>query len=242
MLSLDLTLDTPEANLALDEALLEWSEETDGPEILRFWRSPSHFIALGYGNRVRQETFLDYCQHHNIPVLRRPSGGGAVLQGPESLSFSLILEMNRPDLAGGVSCANRCIIGRNCQALQEILPDLDIRVQGHSDITINTKKISGNAQRRKKIRLLFHGAFLLEPCWDLIAQTLQHPARQPDYRADRDHESFLTTLPATETDVKAALKQTWNVLGDFDPPSALFDLAHSLSVSKYTRPEWNFKF
>lgn len=242
MLALDLTLQTPEANLSLDEALLEWSEETDGPELIRFWRSPAHFIALGYGNRVHEETFFDYCQHHHIPILRRPSGGGAVLQGPESLSFALVLEMNRPELAGGVSCSNQCIIGRNTQALKSLLPELDIRVQGHSDITINTKKFSGNAQRRKKTRLLFHGAFLMEPCWDLMGRTLKQPSRQPEYRAGRTHDDFLSILPASESAVKSALMQMWGAQNLFYPPERVYDLAQTLIDSKYTRPEWNFKF
>jgi lipoate---protein ligase len=242
MLVLDLTLETPEANLALDEALLEWSEETDGPEILRFWRSPTHFVALGYGNHVQTETFSAYCQHHHIPILRRPSGGGAVLQGPESLSFALILNMDRTDLSGGVACANRCVIRRNSEALASIRPDLDIRVQGHSDITINTKKISGNAQRRKKFRLLFHGAFLMEPCWDLMSKTLQLPARKPDYRGDRDHQDFLTTLPISESDVKAALMQTWDCHKSLELPTQVSDWVNQLIETKYKSAAWNFKF
>jgi len=34
---LDLTLPTPEENLALDEALLTLAEQTDGSEVLRIW-------------------------------------------------------------------------------------------------------------------------------------------------------------------------------------------------------------
>lgn len=45
---LDLTLPTPEENLALEEALLESSEGGGGPELLRFWESPDHFVLLGW--------------------------------------------------------------------------------------------------------------------------------------------------------------------------------------------------
>ena len=58
---LDLTLPTPEENLACDEALLELCEEGGGDQILRFWESPTYFVALGYANKAESEVNLAAC-------------------------------------------------------------------------------------------------------------------------------------------------------------------------------------
>ena len=56
---LDLTFPTPEENLACDEALLDWCEAGDGPEVLRFWEPQQHFVVVGYSNRVEREVNVE---------------------------------------------------------------------------------------------------------------------------------------------------------------------------------------
>ena len=92
---LDRTLGTPQENLACDEALLEVCEEGSADEILRFWEPRQHFVVLGYSNKVRAEANLDTCRALDVPILRRCSGGGTVLQGPGSLNYALILRIRR---------------------------------------------------------------------------------------------------------------------------------------------------
>ena len=93
--SLDLTLATPEDNLACDEALLDWAEAHESPGLLRFWESDRRFVVLGYANRVADEVDVEACRAEDVPVLRRCSGGGTVLQGPGCVNYALILPMNR---------------------------------------------------------------------------------------------------------------------------------------------------
>ncbi len=78
---LDRTLGTAQENLAGDEALLDGCEEGGSDEILRFWEPRQYFVVLGYPNKVSAEVNLDSCRTLGIPVLRRCSGGGTVLQG-----------------------------------------------------------------------------------------------------------------------------------------------------------------
>ena len=91
---LDLTLPTPEENLACDEALLDGCDDGDGPEVLRFWEPQKHFVVVGYSNRVESEVNVAACSELGIPILRRCSGGGTVLQGPGCLDYSLILRID----------------------------------------------------------------------------------------------------------------------------------------------------
>ena len=86
---LDLTLSTPAENLAADEALLDEREATAGEPVLRLWESPEHFVVVGYSNRVGTEVNEPACRARGIPILRRCSGGGTVLQGPGCLNYAL---------------------------------------------------------------------------------------------------------------------------------------------------------
>ena len=88
---LDLTLPTPEENLACDEALLLQCEQEGGPEVLRVWEPASPFVVVGYGNRVRENVHIAICSALGIPVLRRCTGGGTVVQAPGCLNYALVL-------------------------------------------------------------------------------------------------------------------------------------------------------
>ena len=87
---LDLTFDTPAANLACDEALLDDAEQHGGPGLLRFWEPRQYFVVLGYAKKFAEETRVEACREENIPIHRRCSGGGTVLQGPGCLNYSQI--------------------------------------------------------------------------------------------------------------------------------------------------------
>jgi len=98
---LDLTLDDAAGNLACDEALLQAheTERLDG-ELLRVWEAQKYFVVLGHSNRIAAEVEIEACERRAIPVLRRMSGGGAVLQGPGCLNYSLILNGAAHRLSG----------------------------------------------------------------------------------------------------------------------------------------------
>src|ERR1035441_2815400 len=90
----DLTLPTPEENLACDEVLLDLCEAGGSDEVLRFWAPPQYFVVVGYANKAATEVNLPVCRELVIPVLRRCTGGGTVLQGPGVLNYSLILRID----------------------------------------------------------------------------------------------------------------------------------------------------
>jgi len=118
MTFLDLTLPTPAENLAGDEALLDWCEENGGIGVLRFWEPENYFAVVGYGNQVATEVNVAACEADKIPILRRCSGGGTVLQGPGCLNYSLILKIEENGLLASITAANRFIMERNREALE----------------------------------------------------------------------------------------------------------------------------
>lgn len=204
---LDLTLPSPAENLALDEALLDQLDEHGGDPVLRFWESDRHFVVLGRACRLIDDVHLAACEQDGVPVLRRASGGGTVLQGPGCLSYAFVLPLEwHPHLAN-IRSTNQFILERVAAALHRWEPTTAFR--GISDLAIGEMKISGNAQRRTRHALLFHGTILHGMPAHFIARYLKQPARQPDYRQDRPHTAFLQTIGAPPEDIKLAIAEAW---------------------------------
>ena len=264
MRHLDLTLPSPAENLACDEALLDWCEENSGTgfqpvqmtsaqaggtvplfgreEILRFWESPEPFVVVGYANKVATEVNVAACEARKIPILRRCSGGGTVVQGPGCLNYTLVLPITKDGPLHSIAVANQFIMRRNRAAIESAFrnPQSAIAVRGHTDLAIGGRKFSGNSQRRRKHFLLFHGTFLLNFNLALISDLLQMPSKEPDYRESRKHTDFLTNINVSAEKLKAALQKTWDAGSPLENPP--LEKITSLSREKYSTNEWNFKF
>jgi lipoate-protein ligase A len=236
---LDLTLPWPAENLACDEALLDAAETGAGDEVLRFWESRESFVVVGYANKVAAEVNVAACETHGIPVLRRCSGGGTVVQGPGGLNYTLVLRITADGPLHSIGIANQFIMRQNRAALESVV-NRPVAVRGHTDLTVGDRKFSGNSQRRKKHFLLFHGTFLLNFDLLLVSELLPMPSKQPDYREHRAHTEFLTNLNVPANEVKAALRQTWKAEEPLDNPP--LEKITALARDKYATREWNFKF
>ena len=233
---LDLTLPTPEANLACDEALLDECERKQDREILRFWESPRPFVVLGLASRRDREVDAAACAARGIPILRRCSGGGTVVQGPGCLSYTLILRIagNRP--LEHIDSTNAYIMERHGRLLAEAT-GLAIRHQGATDLAVGQRKFSGNAQRRRRRFLLFHGTFLLDFPIPLMEEILPYPPKTPRYRGKRSHRAFLTNLHQPPARIKDLLARCWDASpADPDLPA---DAIASLVESRYSVRGWN---
>jgi lipoate-protein ligase A len=237
-----LTLPTPEENLACDEALLDECEAGRVGELLRFWEPAQYFVAVGYANKVETEVNVDFCKSRGIPVLRRCTGGGTVLQGPGCLNYSLVLRIGESGPLCSIVGANRFILGRNRAALEE-LAGTPVEMEGQTDLAIGGRKFSGNAQRRRKQFLMFHGTCLLDFDVLLMERALHMPARQPAYRMSRSHADFLTNLKVPAERVKAALARAWGA-ADRTGQASQTSLVHrirTLVAEKYALDNWNFR-
>lgn len=239
MRHLPLTLSTPAENLACDEALLDDCEASGGPGLLRFWESPGPFIVLGYANRVHEEIDLDGCRQAGVPIHRRCTGGGTVLQGPGCLNYSLVLPIRDVPGEGTITGTNRFVMQRNADALSQVLGQT-VEVSGHTDLALGDRKFSGNAQRRRRDWFLFHGTFLVGMDLVLMGRLLKPPPRQPDYRRQRSHGDFVINLPATREAITAALIVEWHAAERQNqvPTERIARLANE----RYARDEWNLKW
>lgn len=231
---LDLTLPTAAANLALDEAFLLAAEAGESDEVLRLWEWPTPAVVLGAACKLAEDVDEERCRADGVPVLRRSSGGGTVLLGRGCLCYSLVLRFDRDPALAEIPTSYICILDRLLAALAGAHPDL--RRAGTSDLAAGAWKFSGNAQQRKRTHLLHHGTLLYAFDLSLIPRYLRPPARQPEYRARREHLDFVTNLPVRREELKRRLREAWGAREE----SASWPQGRvaQLVEEKYGKPDW----
>ena len=210
MICRDVSFEDPVANILYDEVLLQLAEEGQGGEVLRFWESPTPFIVLGKIGKVVDDLHCDVIHADQVPVLRRSSGGGTVVQGKGCLNYTVILNKTaHPDI-NDLKKSYSYILGKVVTALEVLgvqaiyLPISDIA------LVETQKKISGNAQKRVREHILHHGTILYDFDLTLIWRYLKMPVSIPDYRHQRTHEEFVTNIPVSCTALKTELQNIFS--------------------------------
>jgi len=232
---LDLTLETPEENLALDEALLEIAEAKDGPSgILRLWESPQHVVVLGRSSDPSTEVNLDACRQRGIPVLRRSSGGTTVLIGPGCLMYAVVLSYETYPQLRMIELAHQFVLQRLQQAIAPQVPE--VALAGTSDLTWNLRKCSGNSLRCRQRHLLYHGTIVYDLSTIMMSECLGTPARQPDYRRNRSHDEFVTNIKIDPILLRTDLARVWRAsVPLIDPPIVE---THRVVAARYSQGNW----
>lgn len=150
-------------------------------------------VVLSRSRLPAREVHLDRCAADRIPVLVRPSGGGAVVLAPGALTASVVTRAlgaaARPEReftrfgAGVAAALAACGVG-------------GVQMRGVSDLCLGDRKIAGTALRLWRGLVLFQLSLLVDMDLDLLDRYLPMPSRQPDYRRGRGHRDFVTTLRA----------------------------------------------
>jgi lipoate-protein ligase A len=204
-----------------DDDLLA-SVRGDGAPRVRFVPSSDTAVVLGRGGDPEVELRLDEIARDNVPVLRRPGGGCAVVLDPGNAVISIVLPT--PGV-GGISQAFDYISTRLTEAFAEAgLPG--VTQQGISDLALDDLKIGGSCIYRARDLLYYSTTLLVDPDIALSRRYLKHPPREPAYRRGRDHSAFMGSLSVMlgpdETEefvnrLPAALED--NLVGTFIEPS-----------------------
>ena len=155
----------PFYNLALEEYCLDHFLQQD---IFILWQNMPAVI-IGRNQNTREEINSSYVKEKDIKVVRRLSGGGAVYHDRGNLNFTFIV--NEGPGARGFDFT------RFTRPVITALAQLGVQAEdnGRNDITIAGKKISGNAQYRRKNRLLHHGTLLFASDLQQMVQALDAP-------------------------------------------------------------------
>jgi len=152
----------PAYNLAFEEFVFHNLCKDD--TILLLWQNEPAVIIGRYQNTV-EEVNTDYIEKNNVHVVRRMTGGGAVYHDLGNLNYSFII----PDVAAEIDFKTFS------RPLVEALAELGITAEhtGRNDVTVDGKKISGNAQFYNKRGLLHHGTILFDSQLDAVKDALK---------------------------------------------------------------------
>lgn len=164
--------------LHIEEALLR--TET-GPWCLINTGAPDA-IVMGISGNVDSLVDISHAQRLNAPIIRRYSGGGTVYIDADTIFITLI---------GNGEQTPHSLLEFGHQLYAPLFPP-HFALQAN-DYVIGDRKIGGNAQYLQRHRWVHHTSFL----WNFDTakmQSLHLPVRRPDYRCDRPHHTFLTTL------------------------------------------------
>lgn len=182
-------------NMARDEAALEAAAQGGGPVAVRLYRWSRPTISLGR-NQPAQVVDAAACARAGVEVVRRPTGGRALLHG-DDLTYALVLPPGHPAAAVGVDESHR----RIAEVLQGALAGCGVEVElgargpgprarpdragpcfeehlGES-LCVGTRKLCGSAQARRRGALLQHGSLPVSPDLDLQADLLL-PTVEPE--------------------------------------------------------------
>ena len=242
MKRLDLSIGDPPSDLALDEALLDEAELGRRGETLRLWQFDRPVVVIGRGSKIAGEVDLEYCQRNQIPVLRRCSGGAAIVAGAGCLMYSVVLSCQiRPELRR-VDEAHHWVMTRLLAAIKRQKPDATW--QGTCDLTLDNRKFSGNSLRVARDHILYHGTLLYAADLSQIANCLTTPPRQPDYRGGRGHSDFITNLSVDPVQLADDVAAAFEAQSPEDPraePDWPRQATHSLLVARYSDPAWHHR-
>jgi len=236
-------------NLAIEEALLRRTAEGKGLPIVRFWRNKSA-VVIGYSQCVEAEVNLELCRIRGVEVVRRITGGGAVYHDLGNLNYSVVIRSDHPlmkdlDIQESYSVFLSGVI--ECLKKFGVNPSIDPT----NSLLVRDRKISGNAQVRKRGTILHHGTILINSDLNLLSEVLKPPSRSSPKRGVSSKRRPVTNLSdeinqrVSVQDVKESLRRSFEEIFSVKLTcstltSEEMEAARILYDEKYSRREWNF--
>ncbi|NGP44592.1 lipoate--protein ligase family protein [Bacillaceae bacterium SIJ1] len=252
-------------NMAMDEMLLHWHSEGKIPPILRFyqWAAPS--LSIGYFQKVDKAIDEQALDRYGVPLVRRLTGGSAVLHDDE-LTYSITLTEDKPYIPASVGQAYYILskgvfagyenLGMSVEYAETKKFDKNrsavcFEKPALYELMANGKKISGNAQTRQKGVLLQHGSIprtidrtMLFDLFKFSNERVRERSRKSfDQKATTIHQELgqSVSVDAMKTAFKKGFETGVNIeLVPFELTSEQWAEVYQLAEEKYGSLEWNF--
>jgi lipoate-protein ligase A len=242
-------------NMARDEALLVAHAAGMAPPTIRLYQWRPACLSLG---RFQRSADVDWaaCMRAGVEVVRRPSGGRALLHADE-LTYAVIARADHPLFAGRASIMHSYhdISMALLHGLQRLGVAAELAPAGRRrgvsaacfdtpaafELTIAGRKLVGSAQARREGALLQHGALPFSPHAARLGALLACPI--PDLTASMVTLDEALGRRTNAQEVAAALvagfEAAWNIALE---PGALSPdehaLVHELRAARYTAAAW----
>lgn len=160
--------------LAADETLAQrLGHGLSGPT-LRLYTYASHCALVGRFQNIENELHRDYCEGNNIPINRRPTGGGTIIMGQDQLGVALIIPGRKEDTYNRA----RELMSQFSEGLVRGLQSLGVNAEFRrkNDIEVEGRKIVGlGIHRAPSGGLLFHASLLVDLDVELMLNVLNTP-------------------------------------------------------------------
>lgn len=228
----------PEINLAIEEFLLR--NITHEPEILLFYiNEPS--VIIGRNQNSTEEIDPSYIEDNGVHVVRRLSGGGAVYHDLGNLNFSYISS----------AAENLHNYAHFIEPVVEVLNELGVpaKLHGKSDVFVEGKKISGNAQYASRGRMVSHGTILFDTNVQHMMQSLNPRQVAIESSAVQSVRNFVTNVKDylddgfTIDNLKQAILD--RIFGSTSPSEYVINRSDWIEIEKirgqrFGSWDWNF--
>ena len=255
-------------NMAVDEAVMLLHSKNQVPPTLRFYSWEPAALSLGYFQKAEAEIDYQNCQNQGIDLVRRLTGGRAILHDQE-LTYSIIIREDYKLLADSIEKSYQQISRGLVKGLQILGIPAELKAvergkkapSGHSaacfdapswyEVILDNKKLIGSAQRRKDNTILQHGSLPLAVDSAKIFELLNYSTEEQRKKARRIFSAKSTSLKKAGYNFsyseleKALSRGLGRALGiEFERGSlskAEKELAQQLAEEKYRDKNWTFK-
>jgi len=248
---IDTGFNAPAMNMAIDEALLD-----SKVPVLRFYSWKPAGLSIGYFQPVNVFN-LDNLKKHKVELVRRLTGGNAVLHDKE-LTYSFIIDesgMSKSIVESYKEISKGLLQGLRNLGLKVVMNE-DVSKGEKSavcfndpswyEIIVNGKKIVGSAQKRVDGKLLQHGAVLIDIDIEKYCSLFNNCSNELISKVRERMTSINDELNGKKgyDDVKEAMKKGFeSAMGLEFEISELskeeLELAKKLERNKYSTDKWN---
>lgn len=155
---------------ALDEAIREARLREIVPNTLHLYRRKPPAVSIGRYQNIEEVVDLEYCKEHRIDIIRRTSGGGTIYTDSNCLEYAVVVNQGYSEIPMDLEGSFKVICTGIITALNKL--GIDASYKPVNDVLVRGKKISGNAQRRRRV-LLQHGTLLVDADFESMSKALR---------------------------------------------------------------------
>ncbi|MHA1271127.1 MAG: lipoate--protein ligase family protein [Candidatus Helarchaeota archaeon] len=240
-------------NMAIDEAILDFRIKNLVPNTFRLYQWHPSAVSIGYNQGMHDEVDIENCKKLNIDFVRRISGGGAVYHDFHGeITYSIIAKES--DIPRDIDESFKVLCRGIINTLGKFGLDAAHGKFHCPSIFVGNRKISGNAQARRRGVILQHGTILLDYNPNLMYTVLK--VKHPNMKS-----KLVKSVYQKVTTIKNEIAQPPDLIyfkqsliegyesalnTKFPPPVNLtsdeLSLAKSLVHNKYSTDDWNFKY
>jgi lipoate-protein ligase A len=229
----------PRVNLAIEEHLVR-NVKIDGDILLFYVNEPS--IIIGRNQNTLEEINYQYVEEHQIHVVRRLSGGGAVYHDHGNLNFSFINANGREFLHN---------FKKFTAPVVKVLNSMGVpaEMNGRNDIVVEERKISGNAQYAIGTKLVSHGTLLFNSDLSKVSEALNVKTEKIESKGIKSVRSRVANISEYiakpmdilefRENIKVGILEEANN-GVYILTQSDWDVINQISRERYQQWEWNF--